>query len=166
MALLNARWQQLHDVYSQHHDWLQGWLRKKTGCSWDAADIAHDTFVRVMHKDKLAQLGAEPRALLVHIAKGLVIDHWRHQQVERAYQETLAQLPPAVWPSVEEQQLILESLQHIDRLLQAMPAQTRAIFLLAQLDGLTYTHIADQLGLSLITVKRHMRKAYLACLSI
>jgi len=166
MALLNVRWQQLHEVYCQHHDWLQGWLRKKTGNSWDAADIAHDTFVRVMHKEKLAQLTAEPRALLVHIAKGLVIDHWRHQQVERAYHETLALLPADLCPSVEEQHLILESLQQIDRLLQHMPAQTRAIFLLAQLDGLTYQHIADQLGLSLITVKRHMRKAYLACLSL
>jgi RNA polymerase sigma factor (sigma-70 family) len=165
MALLNIRWQQLHEVYQQHHDWLQGWLRKKTGNSWDAADIAHDTFVRVMDKDKL-QLGAEPRALLVHIAKGLVIDRWRHQQVEQAYRETLAQLSPELWPSVEEQQLLLESLQQVDRLLQSMPGQTRAIFLLAQLDGLTYQQIAKQLDISLITVKRHMRKAYLECLSL
>jgi RNA polymerase sigma factor (sigma-70 family) len=165
MALLNIRWQQLHEVYQQHHDWLQGWLRKKTGNSWDAADIAHDTFVRVMDKDKL-QLGAEPRALLVHIAKGLVIDRWRHQQVEQAYRETLAQLSPELWPSVEEQLLLLESLQQVDRLLQSMPGQTRAIFLLAQLDGLTYQQIAKQLDISLITVKRHMRKAYLECLSL
>lgn len=166
MALLNVRWQQLHEVYRQHHDWLQGWLRKKTGNTWDAADIAHDTFVRVMHKDKLAQLGSEPRALLVHIAKGLVIDHWRHQQVERAYQETLVLLPADAWPSAEEQHLILEALRQIDRLLQNMPAQTRAIFLLAQLEGLPYQQIAEQLGISLITVKRHMRKAYLECLSL
>jgi RNA polymerase sigma factor (sigma-70 family) len=165
MALLNIRWQQLHEVYQQHHDWLQGWLRKKTGNSWDAADIAHDTFVRVMDKDKL-QLGTEPRALLVHIAKGLVIDRWRHQQVEHAYHETLAQLSAELWPSVEEQQLLLESLQQVDRLLQSMPGQTRAIFLLAQLDGLTYQQIAEQLDISLITVKRHMRKAYLECLSL
>lgn len=166
MALLNMRWQQLQDVYHQHHDWLQGWLRKKTDNTWDAADIAHDTFVRVMLKDKLAQLGAEPRALLVHIAKGLVIDHWRHQQVERAYYDTVVQLSPDLLPSVEEQHVILDSLRQIDRLLQSMPAQTRAIFLLAQLDALTYQQIADQLDISLITVKRHMRKAYLECLSL
>lgn len=166
MALLNMRWQQLQDVYHQHHDWLQGWLRKKTGNAWDAADIAHDTFVRIMHKDKLAQLGTEPRALLVHIAKGLVIDHWRHQQVERAYHDTLAHWPPEAWPSAEEQHMILDALRQIDRLLQHMPAQTRVIFLLAQLDGLSYQQIADQLDISLITVKRHMRKAYLECLSL
>lgn len=166
MALLNLRWQQLHDVYRQHHDWLQGWLRKKTGSPWDAADIAQDTFVRVMHKDKLAQLGAEPRALLVHIAKGLVIDRWRHQQVERAYQEAMALLPEDQWPSAEEQLLMIETLRQLDKMLQGLPGQTRAIFLLSQLDGLTYQQIAEQYDLSLITVKRHMRKAYLACLSI
>lgn len=166
MALLNVRWQQLQDVYQQHHDWLQGWLRKKTGNSWDAADIAHDTFVRVMHRDKVAQLGSEPRALLVHIAKGLVIDRWRHQQVERAYHTAMAQLPADQCPSAEAQIIILDTLKQIDRMLQGLPAQTRAIFLLAQLDGLTYQNIADQSGISLVTVKRHMRNAYLACLSI
>ncbi|MDP8568344.1 sigma-70 family RNA polymerase sigma factor [Methylophilus aquaticus] len=165
MALLNTYWQELHEAYCQHHEWLHGWLRKKTGNSWEAADIAHDTFLRVMHKDKLVQLGAEPRALLVHIAKGLVIDRWRHQQVERAYQETMAQLPADQWPSVEDQLIILETLQQIDCLLRELSAQTRMIFLLAQLDGLTYQHIAEQCAISLITVKRHMRKAYLACLS-
>lgn len=39
------------------------------------------------------QLGAKPRALLTHIAKGLVIDHWRSQEVERAYLEVLALMP-------------------------------------------------------------------------
>ncbi|WP_416390945.1 sigma factor [Alloalcanivorax xenomutans] len=35
-------------LYSDHHGWLLGWLRKKLGCSQHAADMAHDTFVRVL----------------------------------------------------------------------------------------------------------------------
>ncbi len=34
-------------------------------------------------------MGDEPRVLLTHIAKGLVIDHWRRQSIERAYLEAL-----------------------------------------------------------------------------
>ena len=30
-------------IYRDHHGWLSGWLRKKLGNSFDAADLAHDT---------------------------------------------------------------------------------------------------------------------------
>ncbi|MNH39393.1 putative RNA polymerase sigma factor FecI [compost metagenome] len=51
-------------------------------------------------------------------------------------------------------------------MLRDMPARVRQVFLLSQLDGLTYAQIAEQLQLSLITIKRDMRTAFLACLSI
>ena len=109
--------------------------------------------------------GEEPRALLTHIAKGLVIDHWRRAEVERAYLEALAHRPEAEAPSPETRLLVLQTLQRVDALLRAMPARTREIFLLAQLDGLGYAAIAAQLRTSEVTVKRHMRKAFVACLA-
>jgi len=66
-------------IYRDHHGWLSGWLRKKLGNSFDAADLAHDTFVRLMGARVREGGGAEPRALLTHIAKGLVVDHWRRR---------------------------------------------------------------------------------------
>jgi RNA polymerase sigma-70 factor (ECF subfamily) len=62
--------------------------------------------------------------------------------------------------------LILEALYRVEAMLRSLPARTRAIFLLAQLDGLTYQQIADQSGVSLVTVKRHMRSAFAACLAL
>lgn len=152
-------------LYSDHHGWLHTWLRKKLGNSWDAADLAHDTFMRLLNKQQFNHIGKEPRAFLTHIAKGLVIDHWRHQEIRRAYEETVASLPSAYVPSPETAYLILESLIRIDKLLYTMPTKTRHIFMLAQLNDLTYHQIANQLNISLVTVKRHMRKAFIACLS-
>ncbi|VFR24545.1 FIG006045: Sigma factor, ECF subfamily [plant metagenome] len=159
--------QHLHALYSDHHGWLHGWLRRKLGNTWDAADLAHDTFIRVMTgRRPVADLGPEPRALLTHIAKGLVVDHWRRQEVERAYLDALSQLPEASHPSPESRLLILQALYRIEAMLRGLPARTREIFLLAQLDGLTYAVIARRMGVSLITVKRHMRDAFLACLAL
>ncbi len=125
-------------LYCDHHGWLQGWLRRKLGNSFDAADLAHDTFVRVMASRRLPQhMGDEPRALLTHIAKGLVIDHWRRQEVEAAYLETVAGLPEPEVPSPEARLLIIEALMRIDAMLASLPPRTREVFLLAQLDGLT-----------------------------
>ncbi|WP_392890527.1 sigma-70 family RNA polymerase sigma factor [Pseudomonas migulae] len=158
--------QHIHTLYSEHHGWLQGWLHRKLGNRCDAADLAHDTFLRLLTRQVVKPLGSEPRALLTHIAKGLVIDRWRRQDIERAYLETIAQLPAAEVPSPETRLLILETLMRIEALLRELPAVTRDTFMLSQIEGLTYAQIATRLKVSLITVKRHMRTAFIACLSV
>lgn len=157
---------QVKTLYTEHHSWLQGWLGRKLGNACDAADLAHDTFVRLLGRQATAGFGSEPRALLTHIAKGLLVDRWRRQDVERAYLETIAHLPEPEVPSAETRWLILETLYRVDPMLREMPARVRQVFLLSQLDGLTYGEIAEQLSVSLMTVKRDMRTAFLACLSL
>lgn len=155
----------IETLYGEHHGWLHGWLKRKLGNTHDAADLAHDTFIRLLTRDNQF-FGNEPRALLTHIAKGLVVDRWRRQDVERAYLETLSHLPELEAPSPEARWLILETLHRIDAMLREMPDRARRTFLLSQIDGLTYAEIAEQLEVSLITVKRDMRQAFLVCLSV
>jgi len=163
-SMSNASTQEFGLIYSDHHGWLQSWLRRKLGDAHQAADLAHDTFVRLMSGQRTS-FGAEPRALLAHIAKGLVVDHWRRQDVERAYLEAVAHLPEPQVPSVESQFLIVEALLRIDAMLASLPGRTRDIFLLAQLDGLTLQEIAERTDTPVITVRRHIHKALLACVA-
>lgn len=156
----------IQDLYCAHHGWLHRWLDRKLGNASDAADLAHDTFMRLLTRQTAGNLGAEPRALLTHIAKGLMIDNWRRQEVERAYLETIAYLPEQHVPSPETRWLILEALYRIEAMLRDLPEKTRQAFLMSQIDGLTYQQIALALGVSLISVKRYMREAFLACLSV
>jgi RNA polymerase sigma-19 factor, ECF subfamily len=79
-------------LYSDHHRWLHGWLRKKLGCAHRAADLAHDTFVRLLARDE--PLGVEePRAFLTAVAQRVMANYWRREQFERAYLEALARVP-------------------------------------------------------------------------
>ena len=57
------RQQTLTALYSDHHAWLHGWLRKKLGCSQHAADLAHDAFIRVLLLAEPHTI-KEPRAFL------------------------------------------------------------------------------------------------------
>ena len=43
-----ARQQSLHSLYRDHHSWLQNWLRRQLGNTWDAADLSQDTFIKVL----------------------------------------------------------------------------------------------------------------------
>ncbi|MEK1940655.1 MAG: sigma-70 family RNA polymerase sigma factor [Pseudomonas sp.] len=153
----------VHSLYQEHHNWLCGWLRKRLGCADNAADLAQDTFIRVLTLRKAAEL-REPRAYLSSIARSLMIDLFRRRALETAYLDTLAALPEPVDISPETRALIIETLVEIDRLLDGLGSRTREIFLLAQLDGLSYVDIGRRLGVSVNTVKKHAVRGLTHCL--
>jgi len=74
----------LHVLYRDHHGWLRGWLRQRLNNSADAADLAQDTFVRVLVARTADNL-REPRHYLSTVARGLVIDLYRRRSLEQAY---------------------------------------------------------------------------------
>lgn len=154
---------QLQTFYIDHHGWLTGWLRRKLGCAEQAADFAHDTFIRIMASRNVAAID-EPRAYLTRVAKGILINWYQRQALERAYLDALALLPEQEAPSPEHHHLILETLHEVDMLLDELPPLVKRAFLLSQIEGLKYEEIAERIDVSLITVKRYMKRAFLHCL--
>lgn len=161
----HATQQVVHRLYREHHDWLRLWLRKRLPCSESAADLAQDTFVRLLASRKVLDL-REPRAYLSSIARSLMIDGFRRRAVEQAYLETLALQPEPLEISPEARVLILETLLEIDRMLDGLGTRGREIFLLAQLDGLSHVEIGRRLGLSTNTVRKHLLRALTQCLQL
>ncbi|MEI7049796.1 sigma-70 family RNA polymerase sigma factor [Pseudomonas koreensis] len=152
----------VESLYHDHHSWLTGWLRRRLGCPDSAADLAQDTFIRVLSSRDPAVI-IEPRAFLTTLAKRVLFNHYRRQDLERAYLDTLAQMPEMVAPSEEDKAIILQTLIELDQLLDGLPRLVKRAFLLAQVDGLTYPQIAAELSISVATVKRHLHKAALRC---
>jgi len=150
-------------IYREHHGWLLGWFRRRLGGASCAADLAHDTFVRLMTSRDAQQLN-EPRAFLRTLAHGVVVNHWRRQDIERAWLDALAVLPEPLAPSPEERFLAFETLCRIDAMLDRLNPKARTAFLLSQLDGLAYAEIAAQLKVSERMVKKYMAQAMLQCL--
>lgn len=153
-------------IYTGHHSWLQAWLRRRLGNAADAADLAHDTFVRILAGRSTPARIEEPRAYLTTVARGVLVNWYQRQALEKAYLDALALMPEALAPSEEQRAIILETLHRVDAMLGALPGPVREAFLLSQLDGLTYGEIAVQLGVSLITVKRYMKRAFRECLAL
>ena len=149
-------------LYLDHHSWLTGWLRRKLGCPHSAADLAQDTFMRLLSARETPSI-AEPRAFLTVVAKRVLFNHYRRQDLERAYLQALADMPEQLVPSEEERAIILQTLMELDQLLDGLPTPVKRAFLLAQVDGMSYADIGAQLGISIATVKRHLNKAALRC---
>lgn len=149
-------------LYSDHHGWLRGWLRKRLGNAFDAADIAHDTYLRILSTGRVPQ-PEESRRHLTQIANGLVIDLYRRRQIEAAYLEAIACMPAALAPSEEERALAVEALVEVDTILHGLPAKARTALLLCRLEGLTYREIAQRLNVSVSSVEKYVAAGLQAC---
>ena len=146
-------------IYRDNHGWLHAWLGRRLGNSHEAADLAHDTFVRLLAPAHPPRLLHEPRAFLTTVARRVLANHWRREQLERAWLETLRALPPATVPSPEERAVLMETLVEIDAMLDGLPVGAKRAFLLSQLDGLTQAQIASELGVTERTVRRYLTQA-------
>jgi RNA polymerase sigma-70 factor (ECF subfamily) len=152
----------IETLYSDHHSWLRGWLRKRLGNAFDAADLAHDTYLRIISTGRVPPPD-ESRRHLTQIANGLVIDLYRRRQIELAYLEVIAQLPEAHAPSEEERAMTMEALIELDALLHRLPAKARSALLLCKLDGMSYRDIAQRLQVSVSSVEKYIAHALLVC---
>ena len=152
-------------MYSDHHGWLMRWLRAKLQCADHAADLAQDTFMRLLTAPQNSgQSLHAPRAYLTTVAQRLLIDHYRRLSLEQAWLETLAQQPELLMQSPEELLLVREALQRIDAMLDGLPPPVRSAFLLAHVDGLAYADIALRLDVSERSIKRYMVQAFERCI--
>lgn len=156
----------LETLYCEHHGWLLGWLRRRLGHACDAADLAHDTFLRLIggaSQPRFSSVG-EARAYLRTTAKNLCINLWRRQEIERAWLDTLAALPQEQCPSAERQAVVLQALEEIGDMLQALPVKAARAFTLAVVCEMTDDEVGAELGVSGRMVRKYVARAMLACL--
>lgn len=153
-------------LYRNYHSWLHGWLRRRLGNSFDAADLAQDVFVCLLQKPR--HFGSEPeaRVYLRLMANSLCVDLWRRRQIEQAWLEELANRPAALAPSAEHQALVLEALLEIDSMLRTLPTKVGNAFFMAMADGMSNREIAEALGVSTRMVHRYLSQAMLCCLQL
>ena len=160
--------QELHTLYSDHHGWLHGWLRKKLGCGHSAADVAQDTFLRIIaSRDALFGM-REPRAYLTTTARRLLLDRDRRQRIEQAYLAELALLAQNAEANGSPEQILtaVQALEQITAVLEGVAVKARKAFLLHYLDDLPQAEVARQLDVSERMVRKYLVQVLLHCRSV
>ncbi|MFW1666177.1 MULTISPECIES: sigma-70 family RNA polymerase sigma factor [Acinetobacter] len=154
--------QHIDGLYREHQSWLYAWLCKKMSNHCDAADLTQDTFVKIMSR-YADYYYYEPRALLTTIAKSLMFNLYRRKKIEQAYLSALADAYPEHSISLEEQMLWIETLCELCDIIDALLERQKQVFMRSQLQGLNYAQIAQQLNISISTIKRDLTHAMAAC---
>ncbi|MBV6288756.1 sigma-70 family RNA polymerase sigma factor [Pseudomonas aegrilactucae] len=151
-------------LYRSQHSWLLGWLRRRLHCPHTAADVAQDTFIRVLSTGNYVA-PHQPRAFLATVARRLLIDNGRRQRLEQAYREELEHCASYLDQAPSPEQILhaVQVLEAIDRALARMKPRVRETFMLRHLEGLSQADVAKRLGVSLRTVQQDLVDALEAC---
>lgn len=131
-------------------------LTKSTALS---EEIVQDVFLKIWLKREQLPSVEKFDGFLFTVAKNHIYNELRKKTMEQPFVEHLEQhfLESSALP--EQIMVLKETKQLIDKAVQQLPDQQRAVFELSRNEGLDYTTIADQLGISRSTVKNHMTKA-------
>ncbi|WBO24650.1 sigma-70 family RNA polymerase sigma factor [Sphingomonas abietis] len=106
----------------------------------------------------------DPLAYLYRMAHNLMLDR-RRSDVRRSHREANFQQdigPIDDTPDAEHVLIARERLRHVDRALATLGARSEQIFRRYRLDGVSQRDIAQDLGISLSAVEKHLQKAYRA----
>jgi RNA polymerase sigma factor (sigma-70 family) len=137
-----------------------------------AGDAAEDLLQELWLKAVIQPSGpiSQPLAYLYRMANNLMLDRLRSELRSRRREQewTEAATPPdrAMSASGERVLLAQEELRAVEATLSALGERTDAIFRRFRLDGATQHQIAQEMGISLSAVEKHLQKAYRALVEL
>jgi RNA polymerase sigma factor (sigma-70 family) len=156
-------------VLARYYRELLNFLARSLNDRDAAADLAQESYARVLAVQRSGEVVAEPRALLYRTARNLLVDQHRRDEVRGRFaaqapaDDAIAEVAaPAAW----EPDAAVASTQTVNAMLQAigeLPLRCREAFILHKFDGLSQVEVARQMGISVTMVERHIKLGMQAC---
>lgn len=144
----------LADALRAEEPWLIGYFRRNVRVPEDAHDLAQETFFRFLRAASRTAIDT-PQAYLRTIAAN-VARNWAARSSTRIERHSVPLEDAATAGDTANDLAARSDLAACIRLLDALDPETREIFLLNRIDGLTFKAIAKRLGLREWTVRRRI----------
>jgi RNA polymerase sigma-70 factor (ECF subfamily) len=144
-------------IFDEHYQSIRRFIYFRCGDDILSDDIAQEVFIKLWDVRETVR-PETVLSLLYTIASNLVKNHHKHQKVVLNFQKntTKSELNTEEADHNLRQQQMKERLE---RVLAAMPEKCRVTFLMNRIEELTYSEIAERLGLSVKAVEKRMSEA-------
>jgi RNA polymerase sigma-70 factor (ECF subfamily) len=158
---LSERARRLRDLVEQHYDFVWRALRRLGLAPADTDDAAQRVFLIASRRLVAIREGSE-RGFLYRAALRVASNCRRTERRRRESdlpESTSVDSFPDPCPCTEELVALRRAREDLDRILDAMPMELRAVFVLHELDQITMAEIASMLELAPGTVASRLRRA-------
>ncbi len=124
-----------------------------------AEDIAQDVFWKLWRRPSWLPQPNDTRSYLLRLAKNECLNYLKHKGVEDRNKQKLVEAllfsETSGWGREDE-----EAQARVRKCLDMLPPKQREVLTLRYFEGLKYTEIALQLGISPETVETHVKRAF------
>ncbi len=151
----------VQDLFRRHSQELKRFLRRRGHNAETAADLAQDTFLRVLASPPAEVCSTHnPKAYLYQVSRNLSVNHQRRESLIQttAIDEAAGVADPA--PSPEKIVYSRQCLAQTQKALAELPERTREAFEMHRLGERTIQEVADELNLSTGRTWGLIRDAY------
>ncbi len=143
-----------NDLFNRYATALYRFAYSKSGNISLSEDIVQDAFLRLWQRCKDVPF-SKAKSFLYTVAGNLFIDKVRHEKVRQNFQ--LIARPTLATSETPHFELEMEEYkERLERIIAAMPDNSREVFLMNRFDQLTYKEIAERLSLSQKAVEKRM----------
>jgi RNA polymerase sigma-70 factor (family 1) len=146
-------------LFNTYRPKLYSYIIKITGSEEAAEDCVHDVFLKIwLQKEKLTDI-QNLNAYLHRMAHNHALNGLRRMTKQALAIAELEKEKPTENTTPEETAARKEVLQFINDAVNKLTPQQKQVFKLSREAGLKQDEIAAQLGISVLTVKRHLTDA-------
>ncbi|WP_316751497.1 RNA polymerase sigma factor [Pedobacter gandavensis] len=146
-------------LYAHYSEMIYGRLLRLLKDPDMADEIIQELFLKVWEKRTQVNPLQSFKSYLYTIAENLVYDHFRKVARDRKLQEKFRQITTELYTHTEEDLLIKESMESINKAISTLPPQRQTAFVLCKMEGKSYEEAAEIMGISISTVSNHLVKA-------
>lgn len=154
-------------MFDHYYRELLNFLARKVQDRDAAADLAQESYVRVLAIQRSGELIADPRALLYRIARNLIVDRHRqarvrdHEDIDALAEPDQPHAPAHLQP--EEAVAAGQVVDAYRAAIESLPPRSREAFILHLFDDLPQAQVAERMGISRSMVEKHIARGMLAC---
>ncbi|HLT38427.1 MAG TPA: sigma-70 family RNA polymerase sigma factor [Enhygromyxa sp.] len=148
------------ELYSDHYDFVWRCALRLGATPEDVEDVVQETFIVALRRYPQTRFeagGARPSTWLFAILHNVLRNHARGERRRRARLEALAGSESIELPRSRAESSL--GLRLLDEFLRELEPDRRAVFVLAELEGMRGPEIARALGLNHNTVRSRLRAA-------
>lgn len=146
-------------LFRKYYHMLCEYARGILGDRELAEDVVQDAFIYLWNNRNVIDIRLSVKSYLYTSVRHGALNCLKKQLIERKHNSQLTEFIEFLQSSdySEEEQ---EEIKHIRTVMAELPKQCLKVFLMSAVDGKKYQEIANELDISINTVKTHITKAY------
>lgn len=144
------------DLFELHFTKLMGFVFNYVRDEEVAKDIVHDAFLTLWSNRKCLNPTYPMKSYLFTLAQNYALNYLRHLRVVEVNEREVTELLESASDELVEYD---ERIARVEKKLVQLPDKQREVFLKCVVEEKKYQEVADELKVSINTVKKHMARA-------